>query len=214
VIDAPSRAIAALLGLTFVTGLIDAASVLGIGHVFVANMTGNVVFIGFSLLGEGKVSLLDATLAIPCFMLGALLGGKLGRGAVLGRLRVGFALDALGLFLAAGASLVGMSNQPIVALLSAAMGLRTALVRAIGVPDLPTTVLTLTLAGVGADSTWAGGNNLRWKRRLAAVAVLLFGACLGALLHSRAPNSVLLVAALAESVAALVLVARELQPSS
>jgi uncharacterized membrane protein YoaK (UPF0700 family) len=39
----------ALLGLTFVTGIIDAVSVLSLGHVFVANMTGNVVFLGFAL---------------------------------------------------------------------------------------------------------------------------------------------------------------------
>jgi hypothetical protein len=32
--------------LTFATGLVDAASVLGLGHVFTANMTGNVAFLG------------------------------------------------------------------------------------------------------------------------------------------------------------------------
>ena len=37
----------ALLLLTFTTGLIDAVSVLVLGHVFVANMTGNVIFLGF-----------------------------------------------------------------------------------------------------------------------------------------------------------------------
>ena len=46
------------------TGLIDAASVLGLGHVFVANMTGNVVFIGFGLLGQGNISLPGALLAL------------------------------------------------------------------------------------------------------------------------------------------------------
>ena len=44
--DARPAAVGALLALTFVTGVIDAASVLGLGHVFVANMTGNVVFVG------------------------------------------------------------------------------------------------------------------------------------------------------------------------
>jgi hypothetical protein len=33
-----------LIALTFVTGLVDAFSYLVLGHVFVANMTGNVVF--------------------------------------------------------------------------------------------------------------------------------------------------------------------------
>ena len=40
-----------LLGLTVVTGLVDAFSYLLLGHVFVANMTGNVVFLGFAIAG-------------------------------------------------------------------------------------------------------------------------------------------------------------------
>src|SRR5437867_4505398 len=38
-----------LLRLTVVTGLVDAFSYLVLGRVFVANMTGNVVFLGFAL---------------------------------------------------------------------------------------------------------------------------------------------------------------------
>lgn len=37
------------LVLTGVTGLVDAVSFLKLGHVFVANMTGNVVFLGFAI---------------------------------------------------------------------------------------------------------------------------------------------------------------------
>ena len=40
-----------LLTLTFVTGIVDAVSVLGFGRVFTANMTGNVVFLAFALAG-------------------------------------------------------------------------------------------------------------------------------------------------------------------
>ncbi len=40
-----------LVGLTVVTGLLDAFSYLVLGHVFVANMTGNVVFFAFALAG-------------------------------------------------------------------------------------------------------------------------------------------------------------------
>ena len=43
-----------LVGLTVVTGLVDAFSYLSLGHVFVANMTGNVVFLGFALAGVGR----------------------------------------------------------------------------------------------------------------------------------------------------------------
>ena len=37
-----------LLLLSATTGLVDAVSVLGLGKVFTANMTGNVVFLGFA----------------------------------------------------------------------------------------------------------------------------------------------------------------------
>ena len=40
-----------LLALTVVTGLVDSFSYLVLGHVFVANMTGNVVFLAFALVG-------------------------------------------------------------------------------------------------------------------------------------------------------------------
>jgi len=41
-----------LLLMTAVTGTVDAVSILRLGHVFVANMTGNVVFLGFALAGS------------------------------------------------------------------------------------------------------------------------------------------------------------------
>ena len=37
-----------LIGLTVISGLVDAVSYLGLGHVFTANMTGTVVLLGFS----------------------------------------------------------------------------------------------------------------------------------------------------------------------
>jgi hypothetical protein len=56
--DAPFPVVATLFGLTFVTGLIDGVSFLGLGHVFTANMTGNVVFVGFTLGGAADLSIL------------------------------------------------------------------------------------------------------------------------------------------------------------
>jgi uncharacterized membrane protein YoaK (UPF0700 family) len=65
-----------LVGLTVVTGLVDAFSYLSLGHVFVANMTGNVVFLGFGLAGAGDVSILASLLAIVAFTVGAVVGGR------------------------------------------------------------------------------------------------------------------------------------------
>ena len=70
----------------------------------------------------------------------------------------------------------------LIALTALAMGIRNATVRRLAVPDLTTTVLTLTLTGLGADSPLAGGTNPRWLRRVASVAAMLGGAIVGAML--------------------------------
>jgi uncharacterized membrane protein YoaK (UPF0700 family) len=189
--DVSRPTLTALLGLTFVTGLVDAASVLGLGHVFVANMTGNIVFVGFAIAGQGDVSLSAGALALSAFLLGALLGGRITAAGAVPSARLGFGLE-LGLFAVAGAISFGPSGayrtHALVGLLALAMGLRNALVRKLAVPDMTTTVLTLTLTGIAADSSLAGGNNPRLGRRLASVACMLAGAALGALLLVSAPR--------------------------
>ena len=67
--------------LTLVTGLVDAVSYLTFGHVFVANMTGNVVFLGFALAGAHGLSASASLVALCAFFLGALLGGLSPRAA-------------------------------------------------------------------------------------------------------------------------------------
>jgi len=55
------------------------------------------------------------------------------------------------------------------------MGLRNATVRRLAVPDMSTTVLTMTLTGIAADSSLAGGKNTRMGRRVASVVTMIFG---------------------------------------
>jgi len=69
------QTVAALLTLTAVTGLVDAVSYLRLGRVFVANMTGNVVFLGFSVDPRSGLSAAASLIAIAGFILGALAGG-------------------------------------------------------------------------------------------------------------------------------------------
>src|ERR1700681_1954325 len=69
---------ALLLVLTFVTGLVDAVSYLRLGHVFVANMTGNIVFLGFAVAGATDFSIPASVVAVGAFLVGALTGGRLG----------------------------------------------------------------------------------------------------------------------------------------
>src|SRR6476619_1767650 len=61
---------------TTVTGLIDAISYLALGHVFTANMTGNVVFLAFAVVGVPGLSLTRSLTALVAFLIGALIGGR------------------------------------------------------------------------------------------------------------------------------------------
>src|SRR5204863_2482161 len=70
------QTVAALLTLTAVTGLVDAVSYLRLGRVFVANMTGNVVFLGYSANPHSGLSPAASVVAIAGFLLGALGGGR------------------------------------------------------------------------------------------------------------------------------------------
>jgi uncharacterized membrane protein YoaK (UPF0700 family) len=178
-----SRLVAALALLTLLTGLVDAASVLGLGHVFTANMTGNVVFLGFSLVGAGRVATSDCVVALAAFVAGAIVAGRLASPGV----RFAFAL-ALEAGLIAAAAVVAATAPCLdaeIALLAFAMGVQNASVRKLGVADMTTTVLTLTLTGLAADSPLAGGTSPRVVRRLTSVAVMLVGAVMGAVLLRR-----------------------------
>jgi uncharacterized membrane protein YoaK (UPF0700 family) len=180
----------AVLGLlTCATGLIDAASYLGMGHVFVANMTGNVVFLGFALAGAEGFSLASFAVALGSFLVGAALGGRLGvalssrrRRWLIAAASVQVTLAGTATITVAGAGLdtTGVARLAVIALLAVGMGAQNATVRRLAVPDLTTTVLTMTLTGLAADSSAAGGNNPRLTRRITAVAATLVGAVIGA----------------------------------
>ncbi|MFH8561273.1 YoaK family protein [Streptomyces sp. NPDC017988] len=184
-----------LLTLTLVTGVVDAVSYLALGHVFVANMTGNVVFLGFALAGAEGLSALASVVSMAAFLAGALAGGRLGVrfAAHRGRLLAGAAglqavLVAAAVVTAAVAhgEAAAPVRYPLIVLLGLAMGLQNAVARRLGVPDLTTTVLTLTLTGLAADSTPAGGAAPRPGRRILSVVVMFLGALIGALLLAHA----------------------------
>ena len=67
----------ALLLLTFTTGLIDAAAYLGLGRVFTANMTGNIVLLGFGIAGSGGLPVVAPIVSLASFLVGAGAGGVL-----------------------------------------------------------------------------------------------------------------------------------------
>ena len=186
---------AILLVMTCVTGIVDAVSYLALGHVFTANMTGNVVLLGFAVAGVKGLSATRSLTALFCFFAGAVFGGRVSAPQAPGPLLVETAL----LFFAGIAAPLpdqNLSFYCVIALTAAAMGYRNAVVRKIGLPDLTTTVLTLTITGLGADSSLAGGENPRWRRRVAAILALVIGAFVGAQAVNRSTALALMVAAL------------------
>ena len=186
-----------LVSMTVVTGLVDAVSYLTLGHVFVANMTGNIVFLGFALAGAPGFSIAASLTAIAAFLAGALAGGRLSGRYQTHRGRLHSLAAALqSAFLAASVILAAAGGSPpsagvryaLISVLGISMGIQNAAARKIAVPDLTTTVLTLTLTGIAADSALAGGTGSQAGRRLTAIAAMLAGALVGAalVLHARA----------------------------
>jgi uncharacterized membrane protein YoaK (UPF0700 family) len=186
---------ALMLVLTVLAGVVDAVSILSLGRVFVANMTGNVVFVGFALAGASGFSLVASLSALGGFLVGAAVGGAAGGrlGSHRGRLVVAVAgaelvliLAALAVAAVAGPHLGEGAKVGIAALGALAMGAQNAVVRRLKVYDLTTTVLTMTLTGIAADLR--EGDRFAIVRRLLAVGAMLAGATLGAVLVLRVSN--------------------------
>ncbi|PWC31197.1 YoaK family protein [Azospirillum sp. TSO35-2] len=199
-----------LLLLSVTTGLVDAISVLGLDKVFTANMTGNIVFMGFALVGTPGFQGGPYVAAILAFLVGALVAGRTGKAhadrplrrwlMVAALIEAGLlwtaALVAHGRDLGLAPPEVGLYG--IILLTALAMGFRNATIRQLKIPDLTTTVLTLTLTGLAADSRLAGGSNPNWARRVGGVVAILIGAAIGAWLvrHNGLATPLLLAGAL------------------
>lgn len=184
-----------LLVITFTTGLIDAVSVIGLGNVFVASMTGNVLFFGFAMAGAPGFAMDRNATALAAFLVGAVIAGRMARlfGAATRRswLLSGAAVEGCLLlaatYLANGYDLQQLepptTYYSLVTLTAIAMGFRSGTVRKLGVANLPTTVLTQTLTSLASDA--AAGQYKGAVRRLASVGIILLGAFVGGLLVLR-----------------------------
>lgn len=180
--------------LTFVTGIVDAASFISMGHVFTANMTGNVVFLGFAFAGVPSLSISRSLTALAAAVLGGLLAGCLDLWLVEKKknhcLAAALVIEAV---LLGGAAVTALQLPEskdldvwpmyvIIALTAFGMGVRNGTIRRLAVPELTTTVLTLTIAALGFDLSSGPGGNPRWKRRIGAILTMFGGAYVGALL--------------------------------
>ncbi|MGD0395100.1 MAG: YoaK family protein, partial [Acidimicrobiales bacterium] len=134
-----------LVALTVVTGLVDAFSYLVLGHVFVANMTGNVVFLAFALTGAKGFSIAASLAALVAFFVGALCSGRLvarvgpRRGRMLA-VSTTFQASLVAVALVVGLSVTdlgtGASRYVLIGLMGLAMGMQNGTARKLAVPDL------------------------------------------------------------------------------
>lgn len=181
-----------MLVLTFSTGIVDAASYLGLHHVFVANMTGNVVFIGLgAFAGHSGIPVARSLVALGGFFGGAALAGFFQRLAPPGQQslrRCAVVLSAVTAILAClvVAIICLPLNEATLNVLTvpfaAAMGAQAAAARIVAVAEISTVVVTSTMVSLAAEPWFGPLASPRTPRRLLAVGAIGAGAAAGALL--------------------------------
>ena len=155
---------ALMLTLSFGTGVLDAATYLGLHQVFTANMTGNVVFVGLGLADTADVPLLRAALALVGFVAGATAAGLLQRD------RTAVWPNADGIV------------ASVLLTVAAAVGSCAVVLHVVDLGEAGLDALTAALAGLFAEAVWSGGTASRAAtlRRAGAVATMMAGAVVGA----------------------------------
>ena len=116
------------------------------------------------------------------------------------------------LFLAVAVILAAWSTTPVteglryglIVALGLAMGIQNAAARKLAVPDMTTTVLTMTITGIGADGPAAGKTGARLGRRGLTIVAMFAGAVVGAVLvvHTRTVYPLAIALVMAATVAA------------
>ncbi len=188
--DLPLRVV--LILAAFASGLIDAASYLGLGHVFTANMTGNILLLGFAVAGASGFSTTACLVSVAAFLVGAGVAGLLDRDLRHPRRRFIIEIAGEGILIAAAATVaftvVVKAGSPgayaTIGLLAFAMGARNDTIRRLAAQtNLTTTTLTAALTGLASDFALGGGSHGLASRRLTSLFSLLAGALLGAVLY-------------------------------
>jgi len=180
-----------LLALTLTTGLLDITSYVGLGRVFTANQTGNLVLLAGSIAKSGDLSSAAPVVSLVAFVVGA---GAVGLATRLSTHRqstlVVRVLAAETVLLGAAAVLAAVidvtpgaaSGYSEILLLALAMGMRTAVISGFGGADVTLTMLTGTLAGLAATLPFTGGSDRRFMGKTGAASALFLGALGGGLM--------------------------------
>jgi uncharacterized membrane protein YoaK (UPF0700 family) len=189
-----------LLVLAASAGSADAWSYFGLGHAFVANMTGNTVILGLAVF-QDHGDMLHPAIALGCYatgaMLGSLLTGSVRPGTVWSRaISWTLMLEAL-LLLAAEAGWIAIhlhinhspSLELLLATLALAIGMQSGAMVQLKIPGIVTTYITGTwttmvtgLVRLGRHDQQTPGQEIEVEKRLALQAVVLTAYFLSAVL--------------------------------
>ena len=181
---------ALLLALTVLAGVVDATSILRLGHVFVATVTGNLVFLALGAAGAEGFSVGTAAMAVGGFVIGVLIGGRACEAASSHRgralrnvltVKLCFACIVTAIAVATGPHFPVGARDAMLVLLAISMGDQLAAIRFLKVPDLLTVVLTMTLTGVLTERNRGWRDPAMLRRGLCLVAFSV-GALSGGLL--------------------------------
>ncbi|WP_043263681.1 YoaK family protein [Streptomyces sp. CT34] len=202
-----------MVGLTVVTGVLDAVGFLALGHVFTATQTGNLLFLGFGIAGQGGLPVAATLVSLGAFLVGAALGARVESGLA-ARRRPWFPVALLAeAALLVAAAVAGWESGPgrdlatgqryaTIGLMAVAMGMRNVTAMRVAAPDLATTVETRAMTALVSGSPLGRDRRLGYgsravPRRVSSVGAMLAGGLLGAWLlglGTRPPLVVLLVA--------------------
>lgn len=149
-----------VLLLSCAAGCVDAASYIGFGHVFAANMTGNTVHLGMAVGRASSIDVSRAGAALLGFLLGAMAGA-----AIVERddsptawprvVTVSLLLELLLLVVTAAVWRVAGAGNALAAtflllVLGVAMGVQSIAIRRLRIPGVASTYLTGTLTALAA----------------------------------------------------------------
>jgi uncharacterized membrane protein YoaK (UPF0700 family) len=192
-----------MLALTFATGVVDAVGYLGLDRVFTGNMTGNVVVLGMALAGGNGLPVAGPLIALCCFMAGAAVAGATLRDVPIGwtaRCTVLFGanaavLTAIALQLYADATPPHVRALVVTGALGLTMGSQAATARHIAVREVTTVVVTSTITAFAAESWFGNRAGAQLNRRGTAIALIVLGALVGAMVLQHSAGSAVAIAA-------------------
>jgi uncharacterized membrane protein YoaK (UPF0700 family) len=218
-----------MFALTVTAGAVDAVTFLGLGRAFAALATGNVLLLGFGVANAPGISIARPAEALAAFAAGvaaahAVIVPVSGRGrrwyviALVGEIAVVAGAGVYAVIVSGTRSLPEHAQAIVVVLLAAAMGWRSRTMVEAGIPDMPTTVVQISLVKALVDglSSRKGASRapvLARARRAATVVGVFIGGVIGALLLRLGPGPALMgIAGFEACLAALYSRAPRLRP--